>query len=732
MFTLRSVLVSFLIFATTLWISSCSDNANQGNTQIEGPDIEVIEDSDEDFYWLDDISSPEALAWVAGENAKTLNILEADPRFSEYQQTAENILSHPDKLPTGPLMDGYLYDNRQDRQNPLGLWRRTSFADYKAGNPNWQSLLDLDALSIAENKRWIFKGAQCLFPDTTRCMVELADRGMDTATYREFDMETRSFVENGFIVPEAKSRIWWQDENTLLVATDWGPETLNQSGFPRQIRRWHRGTSLDKTELVFEGEYHEFLAAATFVNALGPGSFVAMHGEGFLFLEYLAIPAEGEPYPLPIPKEAEIRGVHNGNLLLLLRSDWQPDGEVDDTIFPVGTLVSVALSPLLQEAKIENPRLIFTPDKNSAIQEVVSVNNKIYLNIFRDIVSEIIEVSMDDETIILKTIPFDLDRYTTIEGIDGETGQLLLNSESPLTPDRLLLVDPVTADITELAVMPTLFDTTNLITERLSVASSDGQMIPYTVMRASDVELNGLNPTLVYGYGGFRTAVTPRYEPLFGKLWLEKGGIYVHANIRGGSEFGPAWHKAPMLTNRQLAYDDYQAILEDIIARGYSSAQHLGIIGRSNGGLLMGVTMTQRPDLINAVVIGGPLIDMLRFDKLGPGQSWTFEYGDPDIPEMRSYIETYSPYQNLKRNTPYPVPLIITSTWDDRVYPGHARRFAAKLRLYGNDVFYFEDDHGGHYWELAGGLTPGDWRTRSKARAIEFIYLARQLGNDIN
>lgn len=725
MITLQRFLLALLL-SMVLLISSCSDETNPPTAQHQEPNQPDTNKVDENFYWLDDIASDEALAWVKNENTKTLGVLQADPRFTEYKQQAEEILSHPGKLPTGPLMGSYLYDNRQDRNNPLGLWRRISFADYKQGDLNWQPLLDLDELSATENKRWIFKGAQCLLPETSRCLVQMAHRGMDAATIREFDLDTLSFVDNGFVVPEANSRVWWQDVDTLLVATDWGSETLNESQRPRQIRRWHRGTDLKEAELVFEGDYAEFLAAAMFVNAMGPGSFVVMRGKSFFNLEYLAIPTEGKPYPLPVPDEAVIQGTHNGNLLLLLHAEWQ----VNDDIFPTGSLVSVALQPMLNKGSVENARLIFAPDATSSIQGVLSANHKLYINIFRNIVSEIIEVSAEDEAITSRTIPLDISRFITINGFDQETGHLLLNAESPLSPDRLLLADPVSGEVEELAALPELFNTDKLITERRSVTSSDGETVPYTVMRNAEIPLNGNQPTLVYGYGGFLTSVTPRYEPLFGKLWLEKGGIYVHANIRGGDEFGPAWHKASMLKNRQLAYDDYQAVLDDLIDRGYTSPAHLGIMGRSNGGLLMGVTMTQRPDLMNAVVIGGPLIDMLTYDKLGPGQSWTAEYGDPDNAEMKAYLETYSPLQNLQPDVNYPVPLIITSTWDDRVYPGHARRFAAKLDLFGNEVFYFEDDHGGHYWELAGGPSPGDWRTRSIARSLEFIYLARQLGND--
>lgn len=685
-----------------------------------------VEEGDKNYYWLDESFGDRALNWVGGQNVMTLERLGNDPRMETYRSEAEDILTHPGRIPYGNIMGDHIYNYWQDRENIFGLWRRSPLPAYLSGSPEWETLLDLDALSRREGKEWFFHGAQCRAEASGRCLVRIAHKSQDTSEIREFDLATKGFVEGGFTLPEGKSRIWWESDDTVIVAANTGAGSLNESDFPKILRRWTRGTPVETAEVLFETEDGDAGVNAAFIGSAGSGTLLAVRSKTFSEREYWMISPGREPLRLPLPNSFYFQGVLGDQVLMRLNRDWHL-AEHQETL-PSGALIGVPLLPLLEKGEIGKPTLYYQPSEKVAIMKTVVVDGKIYLELLDNYRSRIVEIEPSERGWVPRHIPLGDDNFIALLGAYEKT--LLLQTQSLLNPERLLSFDLTNHTSREIFAMPEQFDSRNFVTELLSTTSKDGTPVSYTIMHHRDVEMDGSNPTLVYGYGGFDVSITPRYEPVFGKLWLEKGGIYVHAYLRGGGEFGPAGHFGAQLENRQQPYDDMAAIIQDVQARGFTSAKYTGIMGRSNGGLMVAVVMEQQPELMNAVVIGGPLIDMLHYQELPPGASWTGEYGDPREPAIRKFIETYSPQQNLKREVRYPTPLIITSTWDDRVLPGHARRFAAKLKAYDNDVLYFEDVQGGHYWELAGGPPPGDWRLRSIARAIEFTYLARRLGND--
>jgi prolyl oligopeptidase len=676
---------------------------------------------DADRQWLDDGYSQRALDWVAGENDKTLDVLRKGDTFSKLQKQAETILTDETRLPLPEFIGGAVYNYWQSKARPLGIWRRTSKESYFSGKPVWEAVLDFDALSAAEGRKWIFAGAQCR---GEHCLVRLSDNGKDAGETREFDLSTKSFVAGGFRIPESKSRAWWYDDDTLLVAPAFGAAGVNKAGYPNSLRFFRRGAEKpDRQELFTVGDWDANIGAM-FVNTPGIDGFVGMRRINAQVGEYFVIKKDGTKFALPLPGEMRPSGVYGDRMLLRLNQDWKPAGASAE--YKSGDLVAISLSGLLQDQRIRKDELLFRPGRNEAVRDVTSDGTRFYLELLRDYRSAVVELTPAGPTWSARTLPLAKDSFIQFHGVHD--GKLLLHVESLLAPERLMLADPQNGDGQDLYRRAPGFDSSRLVTELLHTKSRDGTHIAYTILHSRNMKLDGSNPTLVYGYGGYDVSITPRYEPLFGKLWLEQGGVYVHAYIRGGGENGPEWHKGAMRKNRQQPYDDMSAILEDLQRRKITAPKHTGILGRSNGGLMVAAMLVQRPDLMNAAIVGGPLTDMLHFHELPPGSSWLAEYGDPRDPDARSFLATYSPLQKLKRGAGYPVPLVITSTDDDRVLPGHARRFAARMHDLGHRAFYFEDRQGGHYWELSGGPAPGDWRLRAVARAVEFTYLWQRLG----
>ncbi len=622
------------------------------------------------------------------------------------------------------MRDGFVYNFWQDDRNVRGLWRRTPLEDYASDDPEWETVLDIDRLAGDEGKNWVFQGSNCFRPKGSEayvCLVELSDGGKDAAVLREFDLASKRFVEGGFITPEAKQNADWVDADTLLIGTDWGDGTMTESGYPYVLKRWKRGTPLAEAEEVLRGNRTD-VALWPMTLELDDGSILqgAVQSETFFTSTYWWLPDDGgAPVRYPLPPKCSLNGVYRGWFLVSLEQDWAPEGQ--ETTFLSGDLVAFELEPFLATRQLPPVSLVFRPDETQAVNGVSIARGAALLSINQNVVGQ-----------VLRLEPEPAGGWTT-EAIDlpgkGQAGVafadkkeevVFLNFEGFLTPDSLLVYDSRTGETRPLKSLPAKFDPEGLIVEQFFATSPDGTRIPYFIVRRDDIAFDGSTPTLLYAYGGFQVSMRPSYDPVIGKLWLEAGGAYVLANIRGGGEFGPNWHQAGLKLHRQRIYDDFIAVGEAVIERGLTRPERLGIMGGSNGGLLMGVMLNQRPDLWNAVIVQVPLLDMLRYHLLLAGASWVDEYGSPDVPEERAFLEKISPVHNFDPAKDYPVPFFVTSTKDDRVHPGHARRMAKRFEDAGLPFFYYENIDGGH-------SAAANQLERARRTALEFTYLGRRL-----
>jgi prolyl oligopeptidase len=665
------------------------------------------------YLWLEAVDSPQALDWVKARDAETMASLGASPRFATLKAEALAVLTAQDRIPNPTLRGGFIYNFWQDETHVKGLWRRATPASYKTDTPQWDVLLDLDALGKAEHVSWVFKGADCLSPDYTRCMISLSDGGQDAVVMREFDVSKRAFVEGGFRLDQAKQETSWLDKDTLLLARAGAGDEETTSGYARKVRLWHRGTAPADAKVVFEAEKAHVAAGAGILEHGRDRVVLLVRAVSFFENEYAILDKPGAVHALAVPKDCDVAGFYDGQVILSLRSDW-PSGGV---VFPAGAYVSFPLEPVVAGA-LPSVALLFAPSETQAINGLSVAADAVYVNYLDNVAGRIaayrlvkgewrgapVELGDKGAVDLAASSPFDTRVFVTYKDF--------------LQPDSLLTWAKTGAKPETWKTLPARFKPDGLIVTQASATSKDGTRIPYFLVSLTGAK--GAQPTLLYAYGGFEVSETPFYSPTLGKLWLEKGGQYALANIRGGGEFGPRWHKAALKENRQKAFDDFAAVAEDLIAQGATSAAKLGIMGGSNGGLLMGAEFTQHPELCKAVVIQVPLLDMLRYTHLGAGSSWIGEYGDPDVAAERAYIAAYSPYQALKKGTKYPVPLIYTSTRDDRVHPGHARKFAARLLEQGHKFYYFERIEGGH----AAGA---DLVQTAEEKALEYTYLAHML-----
>lgn len=674
--------------------------------------------------WLDEHSA-RTIKWIEAQDSRTLGQLRQDPRFATFEAAAADILTDPARFVPVTFIGEHAYQYWQTRESPFGIWRRTPRSAYLAGTPSWETVIDVQALATAEHQRFLFAGADC---HERRCLISLSRAGKDAVEQREFDLDTKKFVRNGFHVPESKTETSWYDADTLLVAPAFDRAEMNEGLMPRTLKVWRRGSPLGSARKIFEGADSDSGVGAMLIKAAGTDNFLVVRHRDFERRDYELMSLDGRSRPLALPEAAMFLGSHNGKLLIRPEMDWTSEGGV---VVPRGSLAAIDLGPMMRDAKISSVEVLYTPSGDDAIRGTHSGDGRLFVELLHGYASRIIELSARAPGgWQARTIPLPGGRYMQI--VDFSAGHLVLHEQSPLLPDRVVQIEPQSGKETQvLFERRPSFDSSNLMTEYNQVRSSDGTLITYSVTRPRDLAFNHSAATLVYAYGGYDVPLTPRYEPLFGKLWMERGGVYVHAYLRGGGEHGPDWHWSVMRENRPLVYDDMAAVLRDLQNRAITQPSHTGIMGRSNGGLMTAAVMERYPELMNAVVVGGPLTDMLNFIEFPPGSTWTAEYGDPRNKDAREFLRTYSPMQNIApASTHYPTALIITSTDDDRVLPGQARRFSALLEEKGHPDLYFEDAQGGHYWELAGGPAPGDWRLRATARAVEYTYLWRQLGQE--
>jgi len=671
----------------------------------------LAQDTPDPFRWLEEVDAPKALEWVGQENVRSAGRLEKDPRYETFRREALAIFTAKDRIPAPRFRAGGVDNLWQDAAHPHGLWRHAAFDSYRSAQPQWETLLDLDALSKAEGKRWFFKGGTCLKPAETRCLVRLSNGGGDAVEIREFDTTTRTFVADGFRFPVGKQSVDWVDADTLVAAREWTPGEVTKSGYAYVVKQVSRAGA---TRELFRGQAADALAAQPTVLR-GEGGKVdgllVQRGVTFFESEFSLLTDQG-PVPIPMARRAQQPAYVAGQLVFTLKEPWGG--------FRQGAIIAYDLAALKAAPATAKPQLIFQPGPRQAVQQVTSTDTRLVVALLEDVKGAVDAYAFRAGKWSGRRLALPKNANLIVVDGDGKSERLFVTAEGFLDPTSLWLADAAKGSASQVKALPARFDGSKHIVEQFWATSTDGTKIPYFLVRAKGTKADGKTPTILYGYGGFEIAKPPIYLPEMGKLWLERGGAYVIANIRGGGEFGPAWHQAVLREKRQLAFDDFAAVARDLTARKVADPKHIGIYGRSNGGVLTSVSITQHPELWNAAVIESPLIDMLRYHQLSAGASWVGEYGDPDVPGDRAFIAKYSAYQQLKAGGTYPEPYITTNTRDDRVHPGHARKFAARMAELGAPYLYYEQTFGGHANDADPALNAGRW-------ARHYVYLAQKL-----
>ncbi|ALV08026.1 prolyl oligopeptidase family serine peptidase [Roseateles depolymerans] len=679
----------------------------------------------DEFLWLEALDGEDgerALDWVRARNAESQSVLQARADYEPIRQELLQLLNAQDRIPHVARRGDWFYNLWQDEAHPRGLWRRCRIEDYAQPEPPWVTVLDLDALGQAEQRSWVFHGAIALAPDYRRCLVSLSDGGADAAELREFDLETLRFIpveDGGFFVPEAKSDVEWLDENTLLVGTDLGPGSLTDSGYPRQVRQWVRGTPLAQAPVVFEGEASDVSVGASVDRTPGYERVFFSRSLDF-YNEARFLWRDGQRVPIDLPSDMSVHA-HGPWWLLRPRSDWTVAGHTH----PAGSLLLLDDEAFWRGER--QPRILFVPTPGRSLDDYALTHHHVLLTLSEHVASRLEEWDLSAHPPVLRTVQAPFPGTLSVQTLhDPELPQdrfgddYLLHYCDFLTPDTVSLAHAGRDDRTPLKQRGAQFDAAGMSVQQFFARSADGENVPYFVIGGPGQGAD--TPTLLYGYGGFEVSLQPWYSGTNGRAWLTRGGRLVVANIRGGGEYGPQWHQAATGAHKQRSFDDFIAVAEDLIRRGLTRPERLGIMGGSNGGLLVGACMVQRPELFGAVVCQVPLLDMRRYHLLLAGASWMAEYGDPDDAQDWAHLSRYSPYQNLKPGVRYPRALFATSTRDDRVHPGHARKMAARLLSLGQACDYYENIEGGH-----GGAA--DNQQRAQLQALEFSYLWQQLGD---
>lgn len=673
------------------------------------------------YIWLEEVSSPRSMAWVEHQNETTTNRLEADRRYARNYAEALEIAGAKDRIPEPEFVHGEIYNFWQDPDHLRGIWRKTTLDDYSSQQPHWTTVLDIDALNKAEGKSWVFKGAELLKPEETRCMIELSDGGEDAVVAREFDLDASKFVDGGFSLPRGKHRISWEDKDTLLIATDWMLGDLTTSGYPYIVKRLKRGQPLSAAVEVFRGTKDD--------GGYGVEPSVLHDGQGrsLAFIKRPLDTFHSEHYVLTergakrlsIPAKADVVDLVQGRVILQLDEAWTIAGKT----FGAGSVVQNELAATKASPGALRPVLVWTPGKREALNGLSSTRDKLLLGVLDNVQGKAFVYTPSGNGWKRELLKLPQNVSVSFVAADDKSNRAFINVSGFLSPTALWLADADTGALHTVKALPAKFDASHEIVEQFEAMSSDGTKIPYFVVHQKGAKLDGSMPTLLTAYGGFQIAMTPHYSGAIGKLWLEQGGAYVLANIRGGGEFGPKWHEAGLGVKRQIIYDDFAAVAKDLFARKITSPRRLGIQGGSNGGLLMGVELTQHPELWKAVVISVPLLDMIRISKIAAGASWQGEYGDVNTdPAVKAFWLKTSPYQNLRSGVAYPEPFIFTTTKDDRVGPQHARKFAARMEQLGLPFLYYENTEGGHG---AGA----DLKQGARTTALTMTYLQEKLMN---
>lgn len=697
-------------FMRRLWISAMAAMLASGSALAQTTAMTKADAADP-YIWLEDKDGAKPLAWVEAENARTLPRLQNDPRYATFHAEALAIASAKDRIPMPDQRFGRIYNFWRDAEHPHGLWRWTSEADYAAAAPNWTVALDLDALGKAEGKEWVWKGATCLQPEERLCLVALSEGGEDAVTYREFDLSTGQFVKGGFTLPTSKQNASWVDKDTLLVARDWGQGTTTASGYAFVMKQVKRGAPLSAATEVYRGAATDQggTAASVLTDDKGNRLVVIQRRSTFFGADKLIWTPTGTR-PLALPPRTFPVALVDGQVIFSTSEPW---GTV-----PAGAIASVPLADV--ERGTMSPTVIFAPNARQSVDGVAGTRSKLIAVVTDNVRGRAMVFSHGAKGWTSAPLALPDNASIDVASSSDRNDHAYLTVTGFLTPTSLWTLDAAGGAPKSIKTLPPKFDASNDVVEQFEATSTDGTKIPYFIVHKKGIALDGTTPTIMTAYGGFEVSMTPAYSGSTGKLWLERGGSYVLANIRGGGEFGPAWHDAGRKTKRQIIYDDFAAVAKDLFARKLTSPAKLGIYGGSNGGLLMGVEFNQHPDLWKAVTIQVPLLDMIRYEGIAAGASWVDEYGSVSVPAEKAFLETISPYQNIKKGVAYPEPYIWTTTKDDRVGPQHARKFAARLKEYGLPYLFYEDTAGGHSGDA-------DIAQGARLQALQMTYFAQKL-----
>ena len=655
---------------------------------IIAPIILLAQDKTDPYLWLEQISSPRSMKWVKSQDTLTVRALKKFPKFREIYENNLKIYNSKERIPYPRIVGKYIYNFWQDSSNERGIWRRTDFKSYLSKSPKWEIVLDIDSLSKADGVSWVLKGEDFLYPDFNLCLLSLSRGGSDATVIKEFNLRTKKFVKGGFQLPEAKQSVAWINKNSLFVGTDFGKGSMTSSGYPRIVKEWQRGTTLSKAKTIFEGKKTDVGAWGYEINTPGRSYQIVQRAPTiFTTINYAVI--NDSLVKLDFPEDAQFDGVFKNQILLELKTDWKTGGSV----YRQGSLISIDYDRFLKGAR--DFSVIYKPGPRESIVSINNTKDYLLINRLNNVRGELYKYEFINNKWTEEKI--NAPDYGTIDisSTDDFSNNYFFTYTNFLHPTTLYL-DKEDGTITKIKSLPEFFDANKYEVKQYEAVSKDGTKIPYFIVQNKNIKYDGSNPTLQYAYGGFGISLTPYYSATIGTAWLNRGGVYVLANIRGGGEFGPEWHLSAIKQNRQKAYDDMIAVSEDLIKRKVTSSKHLAVMGGSNGGLLVGVMLTERPDLYGAVVCQSPLLDMKRYNKLLAGASWMGEYGNPDNPKDWAYIMKYSPYQNVFKDKKYPPVLFTTSTRDDRVDPAHARKMAAKMESFGDPVYFYEYTEGGH------------------------------------
>lgn len=717
----------------------------------QSPSTAAAATPDDPHLWLEDVLGENALAWVRERNARTLGELAEADAFTNLESALLTILDDDQRIPAVVQRGDHLYNFWRDKAHPRGLWRRTTLDEFRQAAPTWEVLLDLDALGESEGENWVWAGSVVLRPAYEKALIKLSRGGADAFVVREFDLTTRQFLTNGFQIPESKGSVSWIDDQHVFVASDFGPGSMTDSGYPRTARLWKRGTPLSEAPQVFEGQPEDMSVSAFHDDSPGYERNFVRRAPSFYADEIFAREDDGTLRKIDVPDSAS-KGIFRGLLALELRAPW----EHGDRTYAAGSLLLADLESFLTPSDggkvpaAQRPVAVaFEPDDRQALASATFTKNALALTILADVKNrvEVVDLRGCDQGSVADRIAMIRERCAaprllsagpdigtvSLAAVDADlSDEVFVTTTGFLEPTKLALGSLATpeAPAEPLKQLPGFFDTTGLTVQQHFAVSDDGTRVPYFLigpaerLQHASAEHPAPGPTVLYGYGGFEISLVPRYDPLVGKAWLEKGGVYAIANIRGGGEYGPRWHQAALKANRHRAYEDCAAVARDLVTRGITTPNQLAVKGGSNGGLLVGNMLTAYPDLFAAIVCQVPLLDMQRYSQLLAGASWMQEYGDPEKPDEWAFLKTFSPYHNVLAKAPrgdsYPITLLLTSTRDDRVHPGHARKMMARLESFGHPALYYENIEGGH-----GGAATNE--QQAFMQSLAWTFLASEL-----